>query len=60
MILVAKGKDKKEQKTAQTGLKKYTYFFFLRFCQSSGEHELNSYTPVQNRYTPSPAHGVQN
>jgi len=58
MILVVKGKDKKKQKTAQTRLKK-TKYFFLFFCQSSGEYELNSYT-VQKRYTPSPARGVQN
>jgi hypothetical protein len=28
MILVAKGKDEKEQKTAQTGLKKIYIFLF--------------------------------
>ena len=44
MILVVKGKDKKrEQKTAQTRFQE-TKYFFLCFCQSSGEYELNFYT----------------
>ena len=44
MILVVKGKDKKrEQKTAQTRFQK-TKYFFMCFCQSSSEYELNFYT----------------
>jgi hypothetical protein len=38
-----KGKDKKSRKQLKQGLKK-TKYFFLCFCQSSGEYELNSYT----------------
>jgi predicted SprT family Zn-dependent metalloprotease len=58
MILVVKGKDKKTAENSSNKVKK-TKYFFLCFCQSSGEYELNSYT-VQKRYTPSPARGVQN
>jgi len=58
MILVVKGKDKKTAENNSNKVKK-TKYFFLCFCQSSGEYELNSYT-VQKRYTPSPARGVQN
>jgi hypothetical protein len=43
MILVVKGKDKKSRKQLKQGFKK-TKYFFLCFCQSSGEYELNSYT----------------
>ena len=61
MILVVKGKDKKKKKEAENSSDKVkkTKYFFMCFCQSSGEYELNSYT-VQKRYTPSPARGVQN
>jgi hypothetical protein len=43
MILVVKGKDKKAENSSNKVSKK-TKYFFMCFCQSSGEYELNSYT----------------
>ena len=57
MILVAKGKDKKGRKQLKQGFEKK--YLFMCFCQSCSEHELNSYTSVQNMYAPTPARGVQ-
>jgi hypothetical protein len=43
MILVEKGKDKKKVENSSNKVKK-TKYFFLCFCQSFGEYELNFYT----------------